>query len=225
MPLAIDAGPTDVPLLYETIGENLANTVAKYPNEEALVVPYQGVRLTYKEFSAEVDQVARGLLAMGVEPGDRVGIWSPNNAEWVLIQYATARIGAILVNINPAYRTSELEYALNQSGCRFLISAPEFLTSNYRNMIAEVAPDVAALERTIFLESSEWDALLAGAKTVSPERLDEIAAGFTPDDPINIQYTSGTTGFPKGATLSHVNILNNGFFVGEMCRYTSADRV
>ncbi len=225
MALAHDAGPTDVPLLHETIGENLARITATYPNEDALVVPFQDVRLTYSEFSAEVARVARGLLGLGVEPGDRVGIWSPNNAEWVLIQYATARVGAILVNINPAYRTSELEYALNQSGCRFLFSAPEFLTSNYRKMIAEVAPRVPSLERTIFFESIDWDELLAAGRQVTPDRLEDVSAGLDPDDPINIQYTSGTTGFPKGATLSHVNILNNGFFVGEMCRYTAADRV
>jgi fatty-acyl-CoA synthase len=225
MALAHDAGPTDIPLLHETIGDNLAKTTAKFPEEEALVVPFQAVRLNYTEFLAEVDKLARGLLALGVQPGDRVGIWSPNNAEWVLIQYATARIGAILVNINPAYRTSELEYALNQSGCRFLISAPEFLTSDYRRMIAEVAPGVPSLERTIFLDSADWEDLLAAADRVTPEQLARVAAELSPDDPINIQYTSGTTGFPKGATLSHVNILNNGFFVGEMCRYTAADRV
>jgi fatty-acyl-CoA synthase len=225
MALAHDAGPTDVPLIHQTIGENLAETVARYPAEEALVVPYQGVRLTYSEFGAEVDRVARGLLALGLERGDRIGIWSPNNAEWVLIQYATARIGAILVNINPAYRTSELEYALNQSGCRFLISAPEFLTSDYRKMIAEVAPSVPSLERILFLEPDAWNELLSLSEKVSQEKLEEAAAELDPDDPINIQYTSGTTGFPKGATLSHVNILNNGFFTGEMCRYTSDDRV
>ncbi len=225
MALAHDAGPRDVPLIKQTIGDNLAATVARYPDNDALVVPYQGVRLTYAEFSAEVDRVARGLLAFGLEKGDRIGIWSPNNAEWVLIQYATARIGAILVNINPAYRTSELEYALNQSGCRFLISAPEFLTSDYRKMVAEVAPSVPSLERILFLESEAWDELLAQSAKVSQEQLDELAATLEPDDPINIQYTSGTTGFPKGATLSHVNIINNGFFTGEMCRYTSEDRV
>ena len=225
MALAHDFGPTDVPLIHETIGDNLAATVARYPDNEALVVPYQDVRLTYAEFAAEVDRVARGLLAFGLEKGDRVGIWSPNNAEWVLVQYATARIGAILVNINPAYRTSELEYALNQSGCRFLISAPHFLSSDYREMVAEVAPSIPALERILFLEPEAWDELLALAEKVTPERLAEVAAGLDPDDPINIQYTSGTTGFPKGATLSHVNILNNGFFTGELCRYTSADRV
>jgi fatty-acyl-CoA synthase len=225
MTLAQDAGPTDVPLIHETIGENLAQTVARYPDNEALVVPYQDVRLTYANFAIEVDRVARGLLALGLVPGDRIGIWSPNTAEWVLVQYATARIGAILVNINPAYRTSELEYALNQSGCRFLISAPEFLTSDYRKMVAEVAPKVPSLERTVYFDSSDWDELLAGAEQVSPAALEEVAAGLDPDDPINIQYTSGTTGFPKGATLSHVNILNNGFFTGEMCRYTPEDRV
>ncbi|MDX2468222.1 MAG: AMP-binding protein, partial [Acidimicrobiia bacterium] len=225
MTIAQDAGPTDVPLLHETIGENLASTVARFPDEEALVVPYQDVRLTYAEFAVEVDRVAKGLLALGLVPGDRIGIWSPNNAEWVLIQYATARIGAILVNINPAYRTSELEYALNHSGCRFLISAPSFLTSDYRNMVAEVAPAVPGLERTLYLDSEDWDQLLNGAETVAQERLEQVAAGLNPDDAINIQYTSGTTGFPKGATLSHVNILNNGFFTGEMCRYTNEDRV
>ncbi len=225
MALAHDAGPKEVPLIHETIGDNLAATVARYPDHEALVVPYQDVRLTYTEFSAEVDRVARGLLAFGLNKGDRIGIWSPNNSEWVLIQYATARIGAILVNINPAYRTSELEYALNQSGCRFLISAPEFLTSDYRKMVAEVAPSVPSLERILFLESEAWDELLKLAEKVSQEKLDEVAASLDPNDPINIQYTSGTTGFPKGATLSHVNIINNGFFTGEMCRYTSEDRV
>ncbi len=225
MALAHDAGPKDVPLIHQTIGENLAATVARYPDNEALVVPYQNVRLTYAEFAAEVDKVARGLMALGLERGDRIGIWSPNNAEWVLIQYATARMGAILVNINPAYRTSELEYALNQSGCKFLISAPEFLTSDYRKMVAEVAPKVDSLERIIFLESEAWDELLAQSEKVSQDRLEEIAASLDPNDPINIQYTSGTTGFPKGATLSHRNIINNGYFVGEMCRYTSEDRV
>ena len=225
MALAHDAGPKDVPLIHQTIGDNLAATVARYPDGEALVVPYQNVRLTYREFSHEVDRVARGLLALGVRRGDRIGIWSPNNAEWVLTQYATARIGAILVNINPAYRTSELEYALNQSECRFLISAPQFLSSNYREMVAEVVPSVPTLERTLFLESSDWDDLLAGAESVSRAQLDEVSASLDPADPINIQYTSGTTGFPKGATLSHVNILNNGFFTGEMCRYTNEDRV
>ena len=225
MALAREAGPTNVALIHETIGENLSSTVARYPDIEALVVPYQDVRLTYREFAAEVDRVARGLMGIGLVRGDRIGIWSPNNAEWVLIQYATARIGAILVNINPAYRTSELEYALNQSGCRILVSAPEFLTSDYRKMIAEVGPTVPTLERTLFLESADWDELLAAADSVTQSDLEAVAASLEPDDPINIQYTSGTTGFPKGATLSHVNILNNGFFTGELCRYTSEDRV
>lgn len=225
MVIAYDAGPKDVPLIRQTIGENLAATVARNPTNDALVVPYQGVRLSYSEFAREVDRVARGLLALGLERGDRIGIWSPNNAEWVLIQYATARIGAILVNINPAYRTSELEYALNQSGCRFLVSAPEFLTSDYRKMVAEVAPSVPSLERIIFLGSEAWEELLSAGEKVTVARLEEAASALKPDDPINIQYTSGTTGFPKGATLSHVDIINNGFFTGEMCRYTSDDRV
>ena len=225
MALAQDAGPKNVPLLHETIGDNLARTVGQYPDSEALVVPYQEVRLTYAEFAVEIDRVAKGLLALGVRQSDRIGIWSPNNAEWVLVQYATAQIGAILVNINPAYRTSELEYALNQSKCRFLISAPKFLSSDYRKMVTEVAPSVPSLERTLYLESEDWDQLLAGAESISQADLDAAAAALSPDDPINIQYTSGTTGFPKGATLSHVNILNNGYFTGEMCRYTPDDRV
>jgi fatty-acyl-CoA synthase len=225
MTIAHDAGPTDVPLIHETIGDNLARTAAAHPDNDALIVAHQKIRLTYSELDGEVDRVARGLLALGIEKGDRVGIWSPNNAEWVLVQYATARIGAILVNINPAYRTSELEYALNQSGCRLLISAPAFLTSDYRDMVAVVAPQVAELERTIYLDSPDWEALLAGADSVDPAELRARSEALAPDDPINIQYTSGTTGFPKGATLSHVNILNNGFFTGEMCRYTPEDRV
>ena len=223
--LAYSAGPTDVPLLDETIGANLARTVARFGDREALVVPYQDIRYTYSEFDAAVDVVARGLLAEGIAKGDRVGMWSPNNAEWVLVQYATAKIGAILVNINPAYRTSELEYALRQSGCRLLISAPTFLTSDYRAMVAEVRGRTPDLERTIFLESPEWEALLDAGRQGPGEELLDRQASLRPDDPINIQYTSGTTGFPKGATLSHRNILNNAYFVAERCGYTEEDRV
>ena len=225
MALATATGPTDVPLIDQTIGENLEATVDRFGDREALVVPHQGLRYTYAEFNDAVDTVARGLLANGLSVGDRIGIWSPNNAEWVLVQYATAKIGAILVNINPAYRTSELEYTLNQSGCRFLVSARSHLTSDYVAMIDEVRPRVPALEQVIYLDSEDWDRLIEEADTVSAEALAEVARGLSADQPINIQYTSGTTGFPKGATLSHYNILNNGFFVGEACGYDETDRV
>ncbi len=216
-------GTSDVPLLGETIGENLARAVARGPDRPALVSCHQELRWTYGELGERVDRLASGLLAAGIEKGDRVGIWSPNCAEWVLVQYATAAIGAILVNINPAYRTHELSYALTQSGVRLLASAPEFKTSDYRAMVAAVQDDCPGLERTVFLGSPEW-AELAGT-AAAPEALARRAAELAFDDPINIQYTSGTTGFPKGATLSHHNILNNGFFVGELCGYTEADRV
>src|SRR5256714_535995 len=212
-------GASTTPLLGETIGANFERTVARVPDAEALVSCHQGIRLTYSELNEQVDRVARALMTAGLEPGDRLGIWSPNCAEWVVIQYATAKAGVILVNVNPAYRTSELEYALNQSGCRMLVAAPSFKTSDYAAMIDEVRPRCGALERVVLFGTPEWDELLAGGD--APRELPEL--GF--DDPINIQYTSGTTGFPKGATLSHHNILNNGFFVGEFCGYTDADRV
>jgi fatty-acyl-CoA synthase len=218
-------GPSTQPLLGETIGENLERTAARVPDNLALVSRHQNRRYTYAEFNAAVDEVARGLLALGLEAGDRIGIWSPNNAEWVLVQYATAKAGVILVNINPAYRTSELAYALNQSGCRMLIAAQSFKTSNYEAMIEEVHPDLPGLEKVILLGTASWDELVAGAASVSEEALRERSAELQFDDAINIQYTSGTTGFPKGATLSHHNILNNGYFIGEACRYTEADRV
>jgi len=225
MTLSYAHGPSTQPLLGETIGENLERTAARVPDHLALVSRHQNRRYTYAEFNAAVDEVARGLMALGLEPGDRIGIWSPNNAEWVLVQYATAKVGVILVNINPAYRTSELAYALNQSGCRMLVAAPSFKTSNYEAMIEEVRPDLAALENVILLGTQSWDDLVAGAASVSEEARRERSAGLQFDDPINIQYTSGTTGFPKGATLSHHNILNNGYFIGEACRYSEADRV
>ena len=156
---SIDRGPTDVPLLDETIGANLDRTVSRFGDREALVVRHQGLRFTYDEFDAEVRRLSRGLLRRGIEAGDRIGIWSPNMAEWVLLQYATARAGAILVNVNPAYRTSEVQYALSQSGCRLLVAAPSFKTSDYRAMVAEVAPDLPALEDAIFLGSPEWEDL------------------------------------------------------------------
>jgi fatty-acyl-CoA synthase len=225
MTLSYANGPSTQALLGETIGENLDRTVARFPDHLALVSRHQNRRYTYAEFNAAVDEVARGLLALGLEVGDRIGIWSPNCAEWVLVQYATAKAGVILVNINPAYRTSELAYALNQSGCRMLIAAQAFKTSNYEAMIEEVRGDLPALEKVILLGTDGWDALVAGAAAVSDDALRERMAGLQFDDPINIQYTSGTTGFPKGATLSHHNILNNGYFIGEACRYTDADAV
>ncbi len=225
MSLSYTNGPSSQPLLGETIGENLERTAARVPGNLALVSRHQDRRYTYAELDAAVDEVARGLMALGLEPGDRIGIWSPNCAEWVLVQYATAKAGVILVNINPAYRTSELAYALTQSGCRMLISAPSFKTSDYAAMIEQVRPEVPALERVILLHSPDWEALLAGAASVPAEALRERMAGLGFDDPINIQYTSGTTGFPKGATLSHHNILNNGYFVTETIGFGPDDRL
>jgi fatty-acyl-CoA synthase len=224
-------GASEVPLLGETIGDNLDRTVAQFPDRDALVSVHQGVRLTYTQFHAAVEEVARGLLALGIEPGERVGIWSPNNAEWVTLQYATAKVGAILVNINPAYRTSELEYALQQSGVSTLVLAPRFRQADYLAMLDEVAERLPALRQRIVLGPEAppgalgWDDLRDAAGRASVDQLRAREALLQFDDPINIQYTSGTTGFPKGATLSHHNILNNGFFIGEGCRYSEADRV
>jgi fatty-acyl-CoA synthase len=225
-------GASDVPLLGETIGANLRRVAAAHPGREAVVDVPAGRRWTYAQLDADTDTLARSLIAAGLQAGDRLGIWSPNCAEWVLLQYATAKAGIILVNINPAYRSHELEYALRQSGVRLLVSAESFKTSDYRAMVAEVSDGLAALERVIYLGSAEWEALLRPGGTApewaAPGEPDPLAvreAGLSFDDPINIQYTSGTTGFPKGATLSHHNILNNGFFIGEGCRYSEADRV
>ena len=224
MNLSAASGATSVPLLEETIPQNLARTVAAHGGRDALVSVEQGLRYTYTEFATEVDRLARGLMAIGVDKGDRVGIWSTNYAEWVLVQYATARIGAILVTINPAYRSSELEFVLEQSGISVLVAVESFLTSDYRSIIEEVWDRVPA-ERVIYLHTSDWDELLEAADAVPVAQLDQRGAQLHPDDPINIQYTSGTTGFPKGATLSHRNILNNGLFIGEACQYTEVDRV
>nr|WP_324194322.1 AMP-binding protein [Nocardia blacklockiae] len=218
-------GAWNVPLLGDTIGANLDRTVARHGDRPALVDRGTGARWTYREFAAEVDAVAHGLLAAGLGKGDRVGIWAPNRAEWTLVQYATARIGAILVNINPAYRAHELRYVLGQAGVRLLVAAREFKTSNYAAMIEEVRPDCPELERVILLDGPDWTDLLATGRSGDPDVLAAAQAALSPDDPINIQYTSGTTGFPKGATLSHHNILNNGYFVGELCGYTEADRI
>ena len=214
---------SDTPLLGDTIGENLDRTVSRFPDRPALVDVPAGRRWSYAELAADVDALALGLLAAGVSVGDRVGIWAPNCAEWVLTQYATAKIGAILVNINPAYRTSELEFVLNQSGARLLVAAQRLKTSDYAAMIDEVRPRCAALEQVVLLGTGAWDALLETGRRADPAAL--AAIELSADDPINIQYTSGTTGFPKGATLSHHNILNNGYFVGELCHYTHEDKI
>jgi fatty-acyl-CoA synthase len=222
-------GTAATSLLGETIGENLRRVAAAHPGSEALVDVPTGRRWTYAALDADSDAVALGLLAAGIEAGDRVGIWAPNCAEWALLQYATAKIGAILVNINPAYRSHELGYVLRQSGVRLLVSAESFKTSDYRAMVGEVSDGLDALERVIYLGTADWDDLVAAGALAEQAGgsgdLAQRAAGLSFDDPINIQYTSGTTGFPKGATLSHHNILNNGFFVGEGCRYAAADRV
>ena len=218
-------GETDTPLLEETIGDNFDATVARFPDREALVDVAQRKRWTYAALLADVDTLARALLAIGVKTGDRVGIWAPNCSEWTLVQFATAKIGAILVNINPAYRSHELHYVLGQAGITTLIAAESFKSSNYREMVDEVRHDVPGLERVIYIGTDDWDSTIAQAGRVSESELSGIQASLKPTDPINIQYTSGTTGFPKGATLSHRNILNNGFFVGELCRYTEQDRV
>jgi fatty-acyl-CoA synthase len=217
-------GASSVPLLGETIGENLRRTVERHGDREALVVSHQGYRATYRELWEQSGLAARGLMARGVAKGDRVGIWSPNRSEWVVLQYATARMGAILVNINPAYKTSELEYALNQSGASLLVLAQRFRTTDYVAMLSEVRGRCPALREALVLEDG-WEALLRDAERVDAEALAQREAELQFDEPINIQYTSGTTGFPKGATLSHHSILNNGYFIGERLRYTEQDRV
>ncbi len=223
--LSYDAGPTDTPILEETIGANFERTVAAYPDTLALVDRGQGLRYTYAELNAEVDLIARGLLARGIEKGDRVGIWSPNCAQWIVTQLATAKIGAILVNVNPAYRVHELAYALNQSGMRMLISATSFKTSDYAAMIEEVRPQVPSLTDVVYLDSADWDELRSGSAAVGADALAARHATLSNTDPINIQYTSGTTGFPKGATLSHRNILNNGYFTTEGINLQAGERL
>ena len=210
-------GASATPLLRETIGGCLARVAENHPEREAVVSCEQRLRLTYAQLDATVDALAAGLLAQGIQRGDRVGVWAPNCVEWMLVQYATAKVGAILVNVNPAYRTHELGYVLEQSGLRLLFSAPAFKTSDYRAMAAEV--DAPA----VFFGDPAWAEL--AATPVDAATLAERLDGLDPDDPINIQYTSGTTGSPKGATLSHHNILNNGFFVGELVSYTEQDRI
>jgi fatty-acyl-CoA synthase len=220
-----DAGPTDIPIVEETIGRNFERTVRANPDAEALVEVASNRRWTYGELNTEIDITARSLMALGIEKGERVGIWAPNCAEWTVVQYATAKIGAILVNINPAYRTHELAYVLNQSGIRTLISATEFKTSDYVRMVEEVRAETSALQEVLFLGTDDWFALRNRADAVTEDQLRDRMAGLTNTDPINIQYTSGTTGFPKGATLSHRNILNNGFFTTELINLGPDDRL
>jgi fatty-acyl-CoA synthase len=225
MPISYASGLSTQPLLGQTIGDNLADTVARFPNHEALVDVPSGRRWTYAQLAHDVRAVALGLLALGVDKGERVGIWAPNVPEWTITQYATARIGAILVNINPAYRTHELAYVLKQAGVRTLISAERLKTSDYRAMVGEVRDECPDLREVVFIGTRDWDDLVARGAEVPAEALAQREDRLSFDDPINIQYTSGTTGFPKGATLSHHNILNNGYFVAETQSWTQADRV
>src|ERR1039458_9996371 len=217
------SGTSQLPLLGETIGQNLRRTASRWPAADALVDLAQGVRYTYEEFDAAVDNLGRALLGAGMAKGDRVSVWAPNRSEWVLLQYATARVGVILVNMNPAYRTYELQYALNQSGSRMLFALPIIKPSDYRTMIDSVRDELPQLERVVFLGTEDWVGLLG--EGTDEAALYQRTAELSFDDPINIQYTSGTTGSPKGATLTHHNILNNGFFIGEGCRYSQDDRV
>ena len=217
-------GGVDVPLLDDTIPEMFERVVAAYPDRDALVAPFQDARLSYRQLAAEVDRVARGLLSLGVQHGDRVGMWSPNNVEWVYIQFATASIGAILVNLNPAYRTDELVYAVAQSGCRVLVAARSFKTSDYVAMVADARPQLPDLEHVAFLDGPDWDGMLAAGEHVEPAELQRRGAAVSVHEAVNIQYTNGTTGSPKGATLSHHNLVNNGYFVGEGFGYTELDR-
>lgn len=216
------SGISDTPLLGDTIGGNLERTTQRWPEREALVDVPSGRRWTYRELNVAVDQLATGLIRAGVTKGDRVGIWAPNCPEWVLLQYATAKVGAILVNVNPAYRSHELQYVVNQSGLRMLVSATVHKTTDHRKLIDEIRPACSALAEVFYIGTPEFEALSIEIDShVVRERLATLSA----DDAINIQYTSGTTGFPKGATLSHHNILNNGYFVGELVHYTEADRI
>ena len=222
--LSYTNGASNIPLLGETIDENLRKTVAKFPNNDALISAHQHYRATYTEFYEQVTAVAKGLIALGVKTGDCVGIWSPNCYEWTLLQYATAKIGAIMVNINPAYRTSELIYVINQSSLSYIFSAIQFKTSHYKKMIDDAREFTDTLRKEVYWGES-WEYFLAQGKKVSDEKLQAYEAKVQFDDPVNIQYTSGTTGNPKGVTLTHHNILNNAYFIGVRMNYTDKDRV
>jgi fatty-acyl-CoA synthase len=223
MTLSYANGPSERPLLGETIGHNLERTVARVPDSDALVSCHQDLRYTYAEFDASVDALATGLMQAGLDKGDRVGVWSPNRAEWALVQYATAKAGVILVNVNPAYRTSELEYALRQSGCRWIFTTGDFKGASFPAMVESVRHALPELERSICFDGADWTDL--AATPIDAEAIATRMAGLDFDDAINIQYTSGTTGAPKGATLTHHNILNNGDLIAQLLRYTEADRI
>ncbi|WP_421109337.1 AMP-binding protein [Streptomyces sp. NEAU-S77] len=223
--LSYASGTGGLPLLGDTIGANLARAIAAYGDREALVDVPSGRRWTYAEFGRSVEEVALGLMAKGVGKGDRVGIWAVNCPEWVLVQYATARIGAIMVNVNPAYRVHELRYVLRQAGVSVLVSSTEHKDSDYRRMVEQVRAECPALRDVVYIGDRTWDGLVRAGEGVPKGKLAEREARLSCDDPVNIQYTSGTTGFPKGATLSHHNILNNGYFVGETVGYTERDRI
>jgi fatty-acyl-CoA synthase len=223
--LSYDIGETDQPLLDETIGANFDRTVVARPHSEALVEMASGRRWTWSELSADVDAIALGLIAAGMKAGDRVGMWAPNCSQWTIVQYAAAKAGVVLVNINPAYRTHELSYAINQSGLRVLMAVSSFKTSNYREMIEAVGSQCPSLERAIYVDTSDWSALMDEGRQLGTHPLAQRSSELSPDDAINIQYTSGTTGKPKGATLSHRNLLNNGYFVTELINLGPDDRM
>ena len=218
-------GELEPPLLEQTIADSFDRTVAAHPDHEALVEFATGRRWTYRELNHDVDLFARGLIAGGIAKGDRVGVWAPNCAEWTITQYATAKIGAILVNVNPAYRTHEFSYAVNQSGMRMLIAAESFKTSDYRAMVEETSADCPELERVVYIGTNDWADVVEAGQHVDSDVVNERMRSLQPGDAINIQYTSGTTGYPKGATLSHRNILNNGYFTTELINFTHEDRL